>query len=55
MKKACVFTLAAVAVLLGLPGTASAEQGNQTFIATSFVPGGTSGTVVASGPISGVG
>ena len=40
---------------MALPASASAERGAQTFIAASRVPGGTSGTVVAAGPIAGVG
>ena len=55
MKRAALSLLLAVVVLIGLPAPAWAQQGNQRFIATSTIPGGNTGTVVATGPITGVG
>lgn len=55
MKRATLSLLVAVAVLVGLPSPAWAQQANQRFIATSTIPGGNVGTVVATGPITGVG
>lgn len=55
MKKTAGFLLVAAVIVFSVPGSALAETGRQTFIATSRVPGGTSGTIVASGPIRGVG
>jgi hypothetical protein len=54
MKRAALSLLVAVVVLLGLPAPAWA-QGNQRFIGISTIPGGNTGTVVGTGPITGVG
>ena len=55
MKRAALSLLIAVVVLLGHPAPAFAQQGTQRFIGTSTVPGGNTGTIVATGPITGVG
>lgn len=55
MKRVALALLVAVVVLIGLPAPAWAQQGNQRFIGTSTVPGAPTGTVFATGPITGVG
>ncbi len=54
MKRRALWLLVAVVVLVGHPAPAWA-QGNQRFIGVSTIPGGNTGTVVATGPITGVG
>jgi len=55
MKRVALSLLVVVVVLIGLPAPAWAEQGNQRFVGITTVPGATSGTVVATGPITGSG
>lgn len=55
MKRVALSLLVAVVVFIGLPAPAWAQQGNQRFVGISRVPGAPTGTVYASGPISGVG
>ena len=55
MKRVALSLLVAVVVFVGLPAPAWAQQGNQRFIGTSTVPGAPTGTVFATGPITGVG
>ena len=55
MKRLALSLLVAVVVFIGLPAPAGAQQGNQRFIGTSTVPGAPTGTVFATGPITGVG
>jgi hypothetical protein len=55
MKRVGLLLVVAVVVFIGLPAPAWAQQGNQRFIGISTVPGATTGTVFATGPITGVG
>ena len=55
MKRVALSLLVAGVVFIGLPAPAWAQQGKQRFIGTSTVPGAPTGTVYATGPITGVG